>query len=67
MQLFPDGRCGVALDGKLLWTGPATFLEPSVRVWLIGNSVETQILVGRLRVVTGIAPGIAWEDASAGR
>ena len=61
MQILPDGRCGVALDGKVVWVGPADFFEPSVHVMLAGNSVDTKMLVGHVRVVTGIAPNIAWE------
>jgi DNA-binding SARP family transcriptional activator len=61
MQIFPDGRCAVALDEKVIWTGPADFLEPSVRVMLAGNSVGTRVLVGRLRVGTGIHEGVDWE------
>jgi hypothetical protein len=60
MQIFPDGRCGVAVDGKVLWIGPADFLRPSVRLMLSGNSVDTRILVGPVRLATGIAPGIDW-------
>jgi DNA-binding SARP family transcriptional activator len=61
IQLFPDGRCGVAINGNPLWTGPATFSESTVHIGLAGNSVNTNILIGRLRVGTGIAPGLVWE------
>lgn len=60
MQVFPDGRCGVALDGKPVWTSSACFFEPAIHVILTGNSVDTRILVGHLRVVTGIARNINW-------
>lgn len=60
MQVFPDGRCGLGIDGKAIFVSPAQFREPAVRVMLAGNSVGTKILVGRLRVVTGVAPDIDW-------
>ncbi len=55
MQVLPDGRCGVAIDGRVVWVGPATFLESSVHLMLAGNSVDTQMLVGGVRVGTGIS------------
>ena len=61
MQVFPDGHCGVALDGAVVWTSPATFLQPAVHIMLAGNSVDTRVLVGHLKAVTGIAPGVKWE------
>jgi hypothetical protein len=62
MQIFPDGRCGLALDGKRVWVGPANFFEPAVHVMLAGNSVGTKMLIGHVRIVTGIAPNIAWDS-----
>jgi len=59
MQVLPDGRCGVAIDGRVVWMGPAAFLEPEVYLMLAGNSVETQMLVGRVRVGGGIAAAFA--------
>jgi len=60
MQIFPDGRMGLAIDGQPLWLGSPVFFEPAVHLMLEGNSVETQMLIGHLRVVSGIAP-VAWE------
>jgi hypothetical protein len=60
LQIFPDGRCGVAIDGKAVWIGPADFFGRRVHLDLAGNSVDTRILLGSLRVATGIAPGISW-------
>ncbi|HEY4302850.1 MAG TPA: AAA family ATPase [Gemmatimonadaceae bacterium] len=59
LQVFPDGRCGVALDGKVVWSG-GMFLERRVRVTLAGNTVNTSLLVGRVRVGQGIAAGVQW-------
>jgi hypothetical protein len=59
MQVFPDGRLGMAIDGQPIWMAPPGFFEPQVHLSLEGNSVGTQMLIGRLRVMTGIAP-VAW-------
>ena len=67
MQIFPDGRCGLAIDGKALWVGHANFFRPAVHVSLAGNSVDTRILVGPLRISTGIAPNIDWKAPNASK
>lgn len=64
MQIFPDGRCGLAIDGKVVWVGPADFFEPAVRLMLAGNSVGTNVLVGHLRILTGIAADVAWDGVA---
>jgi len=56
MQIFPDGRCGLALDGTPVWIGKVEYKLPAVHVMLMGNTVGTRLLVGRVRVSTGIAP-----------
>ena len=60
MQLFPDGRCALAIDGKLVWSDTAKFNQQHVHLWLQGNTVDTKILVGPVRVGSGIAPDIDW-------
>ncbi len=59
MQLFPDGRCGVAIDGRPLFLGAPSYLRRDARVILEGNSQETRNLVGPVQVHEGIAP-IVW-------
>jgi DNA-binding SARP family transcriptional activator len=63
MQIFPDGRCALALDGKPVWSGDAAFFDRSARVMLAGNSVDTRVLVGRLRVGSGVYAGVEWTRA----
>jgi hypothetical protein len=61
IQLFPDGRCGVAVDGSVVGiTPPAMRGLDSVYVGILGNSVGTRMLVGRLEIDQGIRPGIDW-------
>jgi hypothetical protein len=62
LQVFPDGRCGAAVNGE------ASLLSASMRLPLdslylmfIARSVQTRMLLGRVEVYRGIVPGIAWE------
>ena len=61
VQLFADGRCGVAMDGRaaILLDG-ARRVPPFVRVVMSGRSVHTRILVGPLTVWTGIRTDVDW-------
>ncbi len=67
LQILPDGRCGFAIDGKVLWVGGASWAYQRAHVMLAGNSVDTRFLVGRLRVHSGIAPNIDWDLPVAAR
>lgn len=60
-QIFPDGRCGVAVEGKPLMISHTT-IPPSDRYWVVvdGNSVGNRMLVGPLRVWTGVRSDLDW-------
>lgn len=61
MQVFPDGSCGVALDGKPVWRSPPSQARAdSWRVWIGGSSRGTEPMVGRLVAWTGIRPDVNW-------
>ena len=60
VQIFPDGRCGFALDGTPLRVTRPGQTTAAARVMVDGRSVDTRILVGPLRVLTGIAPHVDW-------
>lgn len=61
LQLLPDGRCGLALDGRPVALVPADVrLGADMRILLGGNSVGTRMLVGRLRVFEGVLGGVGW-------
>jgi DNA-binding SARP family transcriptional activator len=63
VQLLPDGRCGVALDGKLLGTidgGPREWAP--LRVRIAGNTYRTDILVGEVRVYQGVVDWVNWSQ-----
>ena len=61
VQLFQDGRCGLAIDGvpRSITAGthaPAT----SYRVVINGNSFRTKVLVGPVEVWQGVRGDIDW-------
>ena len=61
IQVFPDGSCGFALDGRPLYLSPAAPLGSApFRLILQGKSVGNTMLVGRLEVWEGIKPGVDW-------
>ncbi len=60
IQVFPDGRCGFAVNGEVLWISAPAFRDSLARVKIDGRSVATRILVGPLRVASGIAPQVRW-------
>jgi DNA-binding SARP family transcriptional activator len=62
LQIFPDGRCGVAIDGTPVSLGePASSIRKPYLLLLYGSSYDTKILVGPLRVMRGVRPGIGWD------
>jgi DNA-binding SARP family transcriptional activator len=68
LQLFPDGRCGAALDGIAIAMTPALADTPSrARILLMGNSYQTNVLVGPVLLRTGVDTMIRWEAVNAGR
>lgn len=61
MQLFPDGRCGVALNGQPLHIGLAGDRRAGpVHLFIEGHSVGSRLLVGRIRVSEGVPDDIDW-------
>lgn len=64
LQIFPDGRCGVAVDGAALGVSVARLSAlDSLFVVLQGSSLETRALVGALRLRTGVPADIDWSLA----
>ncbi len=61
IQIFPDGRCGVAVDGQPLWRSDSPIsLDRLYRVRFEGKSVRTRILVGPLNVWEGVRGDVDW-------
>jgi hypothetical protein len=63
-QLFPDGTCGLAVNGHALWRGRTSVAGllriPPLRVRIDGNSVGARMLVGPLEVWQGVRGGVDW-------
>ena len=61
LQLFPDGSCALAINGRAVWHSSAPVpLDRPFRVVLHGSSVDTRVLVGPVTVWTGVREGIDW-------
>ena len=66
LQLFPDGRCGFAINGvPVAVSEPRDIWQPKVRVVFAGNSsFGTTILVGETTLRSGVPTDIDWTRAS---
>ncbi len=63
VQLLPDGRCGVAINGKLIdLSSVPKPLSGTAMVTLMGSSFGTMILIGKTVVGTGVRSDIRWND-----
>lgn len=61
IQVFPDGTCGLAVNGRPLFRGNLMSREKtSDRVILMGESLHTRVLVGRVEVWEGVRDGVDW-------
>jgi hypothetical protein len=60
VQVFPDGRCGVAIDGRARWISAPEAWSDSAYVDLRSNAWRTRALVGHVTVWTGVPPGVDW-------
>ncbi len=62
IQSFPDGRCGVAIDGRQIWLSPGgTRNDAPFSVILGYSSFQSRILHGAVDVWTGVRGGIEWD------
>ena len=61
IQMFPDGECGIAIDGVAVWRSPVRLpVDQQYRILIAGNSVDTKVLVGPLQVWLGVRKDIDW-------
>jgi len=64
IQIFPDGRCGSALDGKPIAIVDAGLqVDQPYRLDVSGKSVGTRVLVGPIEVWEGVRGGVNWLEA----
>lgn len=63
LQLFPDGTCGIAVDGKpIARSDVAGGWKSPLRIVLQGKSVDTRMVVDSLRLWRGIREYVDWAD-----
>ncbi len=61
LQFFPDGRCGLAVNGEPLATLERVAAPgDSAMLLIMGYSFRTRILVGHLEVWTGVREDLDW-------
>ncbi len=61
LQILPDGRCGIALNGHAVYIGARSRApRPPVYLMLYGSTVATRILVGRVLVTEGVPSDVDW-------
>ncbi|MFN8669788.1 MAG: AAA family ATPase [Gemmatimonadaceae bacterium] len=61
VQLLPDGRCGIALNGRVLWISPEPIpLDRPFHLHLGDESAGTQLLHGPLELWRGVRTDVAW-------
>ncbi len=61
LQVLPDGRCGVAINGVPVWISAASLqLDVPLRVGLGSDAAGAMILHGPLEVWQGVKPDIDW-------
>jgi hypothetical protein len=61
VQLLPDGRCGIAINGRAMTiSAPASLRLFQVTPVIQGSNVGSRILVGRLRLFEGVPDDVDW-------
>ncbi len=61
LQILPDGRCGVAIDGHVIWLSPEPIaLDRPFRLRLGDESAGTRILHGPMEVWSGVRTDVQW-------
>ncbi len=68
LQLMPDGRCGVAVNGKALRVSALRLpIDAPRHIVIDGQSVRTQMLVDHLEVWRGVRHDIDWSTVDSSR
>ncbi|MHB1224361.1 MAG: AAA family ATPase [Gemmatimonadaceae bacterium] len=63
LQVFPDGRCGIAIDGRPIAVGPPQNIAGTTgRVMIDGQSYQTRVLAGRVELFTGVRTDMDWSS-----
>jgi hypothetical protein len=63
LQIFPDGTCGVAINGRAIGRSTARVpLDASYRIWTEGVSIGSKMLVGPLEMWIGVKTDVDWGE-----
>ena len=62
LQVFPDGRCAIALNGTPVLIGSSVVTSQPTYLFLYGMSVQSRILVGPLTVFSGVRTDVEWDS-----
>ena len=63
IQIFPDGRCGLAVNDQVVWLSPEPIqLDGDFRLRLGDESAGTKLLHGPLQIWTGVRTDINWSQ-----
>jgi hypothetical protein len=61
LQILPDGRCGVAVNHRVVWLSPEPIpLDGEFRLRLGDESAGTKLLHGPLEIWTGVRTDLDW-------
>jgi hypothetical protein len=61
IQILPDGRCSVAVNGKVVWLSPEPMpIDGEFRLRLGDDADGTKLLHGPLREWTGVRTDVDW-------
>lgn len=62
LQILPDSRCGLAIDGHPVVIGPVGVARRSLALILQGSAFGTRIRVGRVLIRKGVATDMDWSQ-----
>jgi DNA-binding SARP family transcriptional activator len=61
IQIFPDGGCGAAINGKPVYVNHREEAASStITLYVQGSSAGTRIALGKLTITEGVPPDIDW-------
>lgn len=65
VQYFPDGSCGLAIDGRVVAHDPRPRGARSRgNIFIYGSSFNTKMLVGPVSIIEGVPGGIDWSKVA---
>ena len=63
LQIFPDGTCGLAINGQPIGRSTARMpLDSRYRIWTEGVSLDSKMLIGPLEAWKGVKADVDWSS-----